>query len=89
MSKSYRRPYASWGKKSSLDKKLYVRKHRSIVRNIIKNNQDLEELYTPTRNIETSDLWSMSCDGKQQYVRKPLESDADWYKKWYRSIKRK
>ena len=91
MSHSYRKPYSSWCNPSGMsnDKKMYHRKHRARVRQAIKTVQDFDELHTPIKNIEVSDVWTMARDGKQYYVEIPRDSDEDWYKEFYKRIKRK
>lgn len=73
----------------SKDKKIYHHRHRARAREAIKTIQDIDNFYIPTRNIEVSDVWSMARDGNQYYVEQPKESDSEWYKKWYKKIKRK
>lgn len=91
MSRSYRKPYCSWANTAGMrnDKKMYHRKHRAKVREAIKTTQDLDELHTPIKNIETSNVWCMAHDGNQCYVEPPKEHDDEWYKNWYKKIKRK
>ncbi len=71
------------------DKKIYHRRHRARVKAALDSTKDLDELHTPIKNIETSDVWSMTRDGKQYYVEIPRDSDEDWYKEFYKRIKRK
>lgn len=90
MSHSYRRPYNSWCSGSMrTDKKIYHRRHRARVKAALDSAKDLDELHTPIKNIETSDVWSMTRDGKQYYVEIPRDSDEDWYKEFYKKVKRK
>ena len=91
MSRSYRKPYSSWANTSGMhnDKKLYHHKHRAKARQAIKTTQDFDELHTPIKNIEVSDVWCMARDGEQYYVEIPRDCDEDWYKEFYKRIKRK
>lgn len=84
MSRYYRKPYTNLGSIRE-DKKIYHQRYRAKVKSAIDNNQDIDELYTPVKNIETSDIWSTNRDGKQRYVEKPKDSND----KYYREITRK
>lgn len=87
MSRSYRKPYYSWGKGSMrFDKDLYHRRHRAKVRASFETYQDLEEIYVSTKYRETSDIYCMVRDGKQKYMKRPTE---ELLKKTYKKIKRK
>lgn len=89
MSRSYRKPYSTFASKNKKDKKLYVKAHRAKTRQAIISATDPDEIQVPKKNIETSDVWSMSCDGKPNYIKKPREHDSEWLKKYYKRIKRK
>lgn len=91
MSRSHRKPYCSWANAGTMhnDKKIYHGRHRAMIRQAIKNNQDVDELYIPRKNYEVSDVWSMARDGKQYYVEIPRDCDDDWYKEFYKRVRRK
>ena len=91
MSHSYRKPYSSWCNASAMkeDKKIYHRRHRARVRTLINSVKDFDELHTPIKNIETSNVCTMARDGKQYYVEIPRDCDKDWYKEFYKKVKRK
>ncbi len=90
MSHSYRKAYSPWRSGSMReDKRIYHRRHRARVRTLINSAKDLDELHTPIKNIEVSDVWTMARDGKQYYVEIPRDCDDDWYKEFYKRVKRK
>ena len=90
MSRSYRKPYFSWCSGSMReDKNLYHRRHRAKIKEVLDNYEDVEEIHTPIRNRETSDVYSMARDGKQVYAKAPLELDNMWQKEQYIKIQRK
>lgn len=89
MSRSYRKPYSAWGGGSMHnDKRIYHRRHRAKTREAL-NAKNYDEIHVPVKNIEVSDVWSMARDGNQCYIEPPKEHDDEWYKKWYKKIKRK
>jgi hypothetical protein len=90
MSRSYRKPYYSWCSGSMrVDKDLYHRHHRAKIKQAFDSCEDLEELHTPIRYRETSDVYCMTRDGKQVYAKAPREHTADWWKELYIKIQRK
>lgn len=90
MSHSYRKAYSPWCSGSMReDKRIYHRRHRARVRTLINSAKDLDELHTPVKNIEVSDVWTMARDGKQYYVEIPRDCDEEWYKEFYKRVKRK
>jgi len=70
------------------DKRIYHRRHRAKTREAL-NAKDYDEIHVPVKNIEVSDVWSMARDGNQQYIMPPKEHDDEWYKNWYKKVKRK
>ena len=91
MSHSYRKPYSHWcgGSSNKADKRLAHRAHRARTRQGLSNYKDYDEIYTPTKNIETSDIYCFNSDGGAYYIIKPNESDEKWLHDWYEKSKRK
>lgn len=90
MSRSYRKPYSPWCSGSMReDKKIYHGRHRARVKAVLDTAQDFDEVYTPVKNIETSNVCTMARDGKQYYVEIPRDCDNNWYKEFYKKVKRK
>lgn len=89
MSRSYRKTYTKFSESDKADKRLAHRVNRARTRQSLKNFIDYDDIYVPTRNIETSDIWCFNSDGGTFYLIKPNESDEKWLHDWYRKAGRK
>lgn len=89
MSKSYRKPYSKFSRSDKKDKKFAHKLNRAKTRQVFKSFIDYDDIYVPTKNIETSDIWCFSSDGGNYYVIKPNQSDEKWLHDWYKKVRRK
>lgn len=93
MSRSYRKPYATWvsGRRSANWDKTFARRsvrrqENQVLREAIRHDDDWDEVLIPDKyECRHNDVWCWGRDGKQKLITRSDQYNNPWAHVWYHS----